>query len=130
MKKTAILLSIFFIGFSQAQTPIDQDLQAENQKKESKKKSKSDPDARIFILKKQKEVSPNSNSIIKKEEILKNKKGYKRVNRALNKEMKIKKRKEKKSIKTQNKMFNKYIKQSKKRHKKLKKEAKKSLQTD
>jgi len=125
MKKIAILLSVFFIGFSQAQTPTDQNLQADKQKKESEKKFKADPDARVFIIKKQKEALPKSKSIMTKEEILKNKKGYKRVNTALNKERKIEKRKERKTLRTQNKMFNKYIKESKKRHKKIKKESKK-----
>jgi len=125
MKKIAILLSVFFIGFSQAQTPNDQNLQAEKQKNENKKSFKADPDARIFVIKEQKEALPNSKSILTKEEILKNKKGYKRVNMALNKERKIEKRKERKTLRTQNKMFNKYIKESKKRHKKLKKESKK-----
>lgn len=132
MKKIAILLSVFFIGFSQAQTPTDENIQVENQKKESEKKEsekkiKTDPDARIFVIKKQKKTLPNSKSIMTKEETLKNKKGYKKVNMALNKEIKIKKRKERKSLRTQNRMFNKYIKQSKKRHRKIKRNQTKAL---
>jgi len=125
MKKIAILLSVFFIGYSQAQTPIDQNLQAEKQKKESNKNYQENPDARVFVINEQREDSPRIKYIRTKEEILKNKKGYKRVNIALNKERKLEKRKERKSLRTQNKMFNKYIKESKKRHKKLKKESKK-----
>jgi len=125
MKKIAILLSVCFIGFSQAQTPTDQNLQAEKQKKENKKSFQEDPDARVFVIKEQKKALPSSKSIMTKEEILKNKKGYKRVNMAINKERKIEKRKERKTLKNQNKMFNKYIKESKKRHRKIKKESKK-----
>jgi len=125
MKKIAILLSVFFIGYSQAQTPIDQNLQAEKQKKESNKNYQENPDARVFVINEQREDSPRIKYIRTKEEILKNKKGYKRVNIALNKERKLEKRKERKSLRAQNKMFNKYIKESKKRHKKLKKESKK-----
>jgi len=123
MKKIAILLFVFFIGFSQAQTATDKNIQTENQKKESKKQLKTDPDARVFIIKK--ESTPNSTTILTREESLKNKKGYKRVNTALNKELKNEKRKERKSLRAQNRMFNKSIKQSKKRHKKNKKKSKK-----
>lgn len=130
MKKIAILLSVFFIGFSQAQSPNDRKIQTEKQKKESKKSLKLDPDARVFVIKGRKKALPNNKSILKKEETLKNKKGYKRVHIALNKERKIKLRKEKKSLRAQNKVFNKYIKESKKRHRKIKKEAKQALKTD
>jgi|GEM_PF-3399437 len=130
MKKIAILLSVFFIGFSQAQTPIDQNLQAEKQKKENKKSFQADPDARVFVIKEQKAALPSIKYKMTKEETLKNKKGYKRVNMALNKERKIEKRKEKKTLRAQNKVFNKYIKESKKRHKKIKKESKKAIKTD
>jgi len=126
MKKIAILLSVFFISFSQAQTPTDQNLQAEKQKNDSKKSFQADPDARIFVIKEQKKALPSSKPVMTKEEILKNKKGYKRVSVALNKKIKVEKRKERKTLRTQNKMFNKYIKQSKKRHKKIKKESKKA----
>jgi len=115
MKKIAILLSIFFIGFSQAQTSTENKIQ----KKERKEQLKSDPDARVFVIKDDKET------ILTKEETLKNKKGYKRVNTALNKELKFEKRKERKSLRAQNRMFNKSIKQSKKRHREIKKNQKK-----
>ncbi|NQY29552.1 MAG: hypothetical protein HRT69_08770 [Flavobacteriaceae bacterium] len=124
MKNIAILLSIFFIGFSYAQKPIDKDIQ---QKKEYKKTLKEDPDARVFVFNEQKEVSLSRESIMTKEETLKNKKGYKRVNSALNKEIKAKKRRDRKKLKTQDKLFNKYIKESKKRHKRIKKESKQTL---
>jgi len=129
MKKIAILLSVFFIGFSQAQTPTDQNLQAEKQKKETKKYFQADPDARIFVIKQQKEALPSKPKLTK-EEILKNKKGYKRVHIALNKERKFEKRKERKTLRTQDKVFNKYIKESKKRYKKIKKESKKNQKED
>jgi len=124
MKNIAILLSVFFIGFSYAQKPIDKDIQ---QKKEYEKTLKEDPDARIFVFNQQKEASLNRKYIMTKEETLKNKKGYKRVNSALNKEIKAKKRRDRKKLKTQDKLFNKYIKESKKRHKRIKKESKQTL---
>jgi hypothetical protein len=130
MKKTAILLSIFFIGFSQAQTPTDKNTQTEYKKKETEKKIKSDPDARVFVIQKQKKTLQNSKSIMTKENVLKNKEGYKRVNRALKKETKVEKRKERKSLRTQNRMFNKYIKQSKKKHRKIKRAQTKALKAN
>ena len=93
-------------------------------KKEYKKTLKEDPDARVFVFNQQKEASLSRKSIMTKEETLKNKKGYKRVNSALNKEIKAKKRRDRKKLKTQDKLFNKYIKESKKRHKRIKKESK------
>lgn len=129
MKKIAILLSVFFIGFSQAQTPTDQSLQTEKQKKENRKILQTDPDARVFAIKGQKEALPSSKSILTKEEALKNKKGYKRVNMAINKERKIELRKERKTLRAQDKVFNKYIKESKKRHRKIKKEEKQAQKT-
>ena len=116
MKKTAIILSIFFICFAQAQTQTDL-----KKNKELKKTHKPDSDARVFVIQKQKKAIGNSKSAMTKEEALKNKKGFKRVNMALNKERKLEKRKEKKSIRTQNRAFNKYIKQSKKRQRKKRK---------
>lgn len=118
MKKTAIILSIFFICFAQAQTQTDL---KKNKNKELKKTHKPDSDARVFIIQKQKKAIGNSKSAMTKEEALKNKKGFKRVNMALNKERKLEKRKEKKSIRTQNRAFNKYTKQSKKRQRKKRK---------
>ena len=106
MKNIAILLSVFFIGFSYAQIPIDKEIQ-------QKKTLKEDPDARVFVFNEQKNTSLSRNSIMTKEETLKNKKGYKRVNSALNKEIKAKKRRDRKKLKTQDKLFDKYIKESK-----------------
>ena len=120
MKKIALLLSVFFIGFSQAQTPIEKNIQV---KKESKKTLKTDPDARVFVINKQQKVLPNSKSTLTKKENLKNKKGYKRVHMALNKKIRLEKRKERKSLKAQNKMLNKYIKEGEKRQRKLKKKS-------
>jgi len=116
MKILAILLSILFIDISQAQTPIDENIQKE--KKEHPEVLQTDPDARVFIIPNQKKT------ILTKEEIINNKKGYKRVHKAINKNRRIEKRKEKKTLRTQNKMFNKYIKQSKKKRINLKKESK------
>jgi len=123
MKKVAILLSVFFIGFSQAQTQTDQNIQV---KKESEKKNQADPDARVFVIGKQQKALPNNKSIMTKEEALKNKKGYKRVNMALNKKRKTEKRKERKTLRAQNKVLNKYIKEGEKRQKKIKKESHKA----
>ena len=123
MKNIAILLSIFFIGFSYAQIPIDKEIQ-------QKKTLKEDPDARVFVFNEQKNASLSRNSIMTKEETLKNKKGYKRVNSALNKEIKAKKRRDRKKLKTQDKLFDKYIKESKKRHKRIKKESKQILKAN
>ena len=130
MKKIAILLSVFFIGFSQAQSLNNQNTKAKKQKKEHKKTLQTDPDARVFVIKEQKKTLPNSKSVLTKEEALKNKKGYKRVNIAINKERKIEQRKERKTLRAQDRVFNKYIKESKKRRKKLKKEAKKVPKSD
>ena len=124
MKKIAILLSVFFISFSQAQKPINQNL---DQKKEHKKSIKENPDARIFAVNNQKEVLLSRKYVMTKEETLKNKKGYKRVHTALNKEMKAEKRKERKKLRIQNRILNKYIKQS---NKKIKKESKQTLKPD
>jgi len=118
MKKIAILLSVFFIGFSQAQKPTDQHL---DQKKEHKKSFKKNSDARVFSVTEQNEVLLSRKDVMTKEETLKNKKGYKRVHIALNKRMKAEKRKERKKLRIQSRMLNKYIKQSNKRLKKIKK---------
>ena len=124
MKKIAILLSVFFIGFSQAQSTNNQKPKVKKQKKETQKNLQTNPDARVFVIKEQKETLQSSKSIFTKEEALKNKKGYKRVNIAINKERRIEQRKERKTLRAQDRVFNKYIKESKKRRKRLKKEAK------
>jgi len=127
MKKIAILLSVFFIGFSHAQKPTDQNIQV---KKQSKKSFKADPDARVFVVKEQPKASPNRKSVMTKEEALKNKKGFKRVHMALNKKRKIEKRKERKTLRAQNKALNKYIKEGEKQQKKIKKESQKARKSD